>query len=176
MNNTTTFLNDLVLDAMDLFSYYRQGPVPMHKLQPGFIFQQCIDQTLNERGIDSVECGLGDHCVPDLGLAIQLKTTVQDNHCDRLIFCRSSFAHVDPATQKQGRRDDVESRIYDMYGETGTNQFVLVHVNLTRKETEIYNLHDGNEIVGTWLDIANVVSPHKQTHFWVKTRYMQKLV
>lgn len=173
--DTTLFLNDLVNDAMGLFSYYRQGPVPMHKLQPGFIFQQCIDQTLEARKIVAVECGLGDHCLPDLGLAIQLKTTVQDTHCDRLIFCRSSVADNDVAAQKQGRRDDVEDRIYDMYGTSDTSQFVLVHVNLTRRETEIYNLHDGNQIVGTWLDTANICSPHKQTHFWVKTRFMQKL-
>ncbi len=172
---TTTFLNNVVKDAFSLFDYYRHGPVPMHKLQPGFIFQQCVDAVLAKRGIASIESGLGDHCLPDLGLAIQLKTTVQENEGDRIIFCRSSVANVNEAKQKAFRINDVESRIYDMFGTTETSQFILLHVNLTKKDVHQFLLHDGEKVVGTWLQAENVLTPHRQTHFWVKTRNMKKL-
>ena len=172
---TTTFLTGVVNDAMSLFEYYRGGPVEMHKLQPGFIFQQCVDQVLNLRKVHSVECGLGDHCLTDMGLAVQLKTTVQDEDVNRIIFCRSSVANANPIIQKALRVNDVENRIYDMFGSTGTCQFVLVHVNLTRRATHIYNLHDGNDVVGNWLKPENVTTPHKRTHFWVKARHMVEL-
>jgi len=172
---TTTFLTGTVAGAMKLFEYYRNGPVAMHKLQPGFIFQQCVDAVLEKQGISTVECGLGDHCLIDAGLALQLKTTVQDTHDDRIIFCRSSLKGRSAAEQKSLRINDVESRILDMFGQTGTSQLVLVHVNLFNKNVKIFQLHDGNGVVGNWLKPENVVTPFKQTHFWVKTRHMIEL-
>lgn len=173
---TTTFLSDVVADAMSLFEYYRNGPVAMHKLQPGFIFQQCVDQVLNLRKIESVECGLGDHCLTEMGLAMQLKTTVQESPGDQFVFCRSSVRSSNPLAQKQLRIKDVESRIYDMFGSTGTFQFVLVHVNLTTRDHASFLLHDGDGVVGDWLNIENISSPQKQTHFVIRKSKLVKLV
>ena len=110
-----------------------------------------------------------------MGLAIQLKTSVQENEGDRIIFCRSSVRDSDPNFQKHLRINDVENRIYDMYGATGTCQFVLVHVNLLHSVTTMFQLHNGENVVGRWLDAENVCTPPRQTHVWVKTRYMSPL-
>lgn len=172
---TTDFLNSVVKDAMGLFEYYRTGPVAMHKLQPGFIFQRCIDAVLANRQIEQIEAGLGDHCIPELGLAIQLKTTVQEKVGDQFIFCRSSVRHDDPTEQKLLRIEDVKDRILDVFGESHTFRLVLIAVNLTTKAHDLYLLHDGQDVVGDWLKPENVTSPPKQTHFVVRTSKLVKL-
>lgn len=172
---TTTFLNNVVNEAFVPFEYYRHGPVAMHKLKPGFIFQACVDTALDAREIVSVEAGLGDHCLPDLGMALQLKTTTgaySSSKNDAFVFCRAE-GFGDNFIEE--RCEDVENRILDMYGRTGTSRFILSHVNLTTKEIEHYLLHDGHKTVGTWNNPSNVGGTRRQSHFIVRFSNMVRL-
>lgn len=170
---TTTFLTTVINEAFAPFEYYRNGPIAMHKLKPGFIFQACVDTALDAREVVSVETGLGDHCLPDLGIALQLKTTTGvHSGSDAFVFCRAKGSDTNFIEQ---RCNDVESRILDMYGRSGTSKFVLSHVNLTTKKIEHYLLHDGNQAVGSWLNPENVGGTRDQSHFVIRFSKMVKL-
>jgi hypothetical protein len=169
----SAFLNTVVKDSFNLFEYYRHGPIVMSKLRPGFIFQACIDASLEEKGIYSVENGIGDHCLPEMGLAVQLKTTCQKNPPYHITFCRSSPKARTVKAQKLLRISDVENRIQDMLGETGTRRLVLLYVNLTLSTSKQFLLYDENGVVGDWLKPENVTAPPKQTHFWVRNDKMK---
>lgn len=169
------FLDSVMTKAFKHFEYYRHGPIEMHNLKPGFIFQACVDKTFDEMEVECVETGLGDHCLPDLGVSLQLKTTAVRNPSDYIIFCRSSVKGQSALKQKQLRMNDVEGRMYDMFGVTGTSQFILTCVNLTTKAVEHYLLYDDGKFVGTWFQIENIYAPHKQTHFFIKKSALVKL-
>jgi hypothetical protein len=168
MTSDTQFLGSVVKESLKLFEYYRNGPVEMAKLRPGFIFQACVDDVLDGNGVLSIESGLGDHCIPEMGLAIQLKTTTQKNPAKQLMFCRSSVKGRTPELQKILRIKDVTTRIEDLLINTGTYQFVLLYVNLTTSTHKQYLLHDENGLVGDWLNPENVCTPPKQTHFVIR--------
>ena len=171
--SNTTFLNSVVKDSLKLFEYYRKGPIEMSKLRPGFIFQACVDETFNDRGIFAVENGLGDHCLPEIGMAIQLKTTTQKSPPKHLMLCRSSPKGKTVEEQKALRIEDVTQRVESLLIDTGTYHLVLLYVNLTLSTHKQYLLHDEDGMVGDWLKPENVTTPPKQTHFWVRTDKMK---
>jgi hypothetical protein len=170
-----TFLNDVVNKALKLFEYYRNGPVPMPELKPGFIFQQCVDMVLEADNIVSKEYGLGDHCLPELGLAVQLKTTVSGKFHNVCQFCRSSIRRKNVMDQKIARCEDVTKRVYEMLDATQTDRFVLSYVDLLHSVTRHYLLHDGNDFVGEWMNPEFILSPVKQTHFKLKLDKLTRL-
>ena len=173
MNQVKNLLDTVATDGLKLFEYYRNGPIPMPKLRPGFIFQACVDAVLAEKQIVSVEKGLGDHCVASIGTSIQLKTTTQLVSQNSLMFCRSSETGLTPDERKLKQIVDVETRIQQMFTETETNRLVLLSVNLSLSEVKQYLLYENGIVVGDWLKPENVCTPFKQTHFWVKTSHMQ---
>jgi hypothetical protein len=166
------FLKKTALDASHTFEYYRHGPISYEKLKPGFIFQQCMDEEFAKLGVLSVECGLGDHCLPDLGVGIQLKTSVSKAKADTFIFCRSSVSPKKGEDVKTVRALDVENRIFDMYGMTDTHKFMLVYVDLECRKFKTYLLHDGIRTVGDWLRPENVSTKVDQSHFRTKLSKM----
>jgi hypothetical protein len=171
--NTPSFLACVIEDAFVPFEYYRNGPIPMHKLKPGFIFQACVDKALEQRQVVSVEVGLGDHCMPDTGIALQLKTTTGVHPgADSFVFCR---AEGFGANFIEERCKFVEDSIFNMFGQTGTSRFVLSHVNLTTKGIAHYLLFDEGKPVGDWLKPENIGGTQKQSHFKVKFSKMVPL-
>lgn len=175
MSTLNKFFDSVVRDAMEEFEYYRNGPIEMQKIQPGFIFQQCIDDVLAERGITAIESGLGDHCMPELEVGMQLKTTVQENPKNAFVFCRSSVVGKTPAKQRELRIKDVEERILEMYGQTGVRKLVLVYANLFNRTSVNYLLHKDKKFVGNWCKFGNVTTPFKQTHFMINKTFLVPL-
>lgn len=176
MENKKSQIKSIIDKSFDVFDYYRRGPVSLLGLSPGLLFQSCVNHTLKQQLIPFVEDGLADHVIHHLSTAIQLKTTSRENHDDSIILCRSSMSDPDPSIQKLGRVMDVQNRVLSLRTKYNIDDFLLVHVDLTKNETRLFSLWKSPMgFVGDWIEPSNVVSPKANTHVYVKLRHMVEI-